>query len=108
MSWSDIFLPSSAQTYDEAKANLARQKAQYQAALDRRVEEGTIAPDVAARNQAYVDNVALEDQDAAAAAGFQEGASQGFNNVKDFFSKAFGLIPWQAWVIGAVVLFLYL
>src|SRR5882672_8731701 len=100
MSWSDIFLPSSAQTYDEAQANLARQKAQYQAALDRRLEEGTIAPDVAARNQAYVDNVALENQDAAAAAGFKEGLSDGLGNIKDALSKAFSLIPWQAWVIG--------
>jgi len=108
MSWSDIFIPSSNQTSDEGEANLARQRQQYQDRLNARIDAGTIDPDVAARDQAYVDGVALDNQDAAASAGFKEGLSDGLANIKSALANALSIIPWQGWVIGIAALFLYL
>ncbi len=43
---------------------------------------------------------------------FSDGLNQGTQNVKGFFAglidKAFAIIPWQAWILGIVALFIWL
>jgi len=75
--WSDI---TGTRPQSEQDAELERQKALYQAALDRRTAAGTITPDQAAADQAYVDSLQLQSTDTAATVGALEGATELFYN----------------------------
>jgi hypothetical protein len=123
MAWSDIFLPSGAQTQDEAQANLDKQKAQYDAALQRRQDAGTITPEDLSKDQSYEAGLSLDSQNAAAAQGLLEGAQEGFQNVLNAPGKAVGFIgdssgtllggilkniPWWAYLGAGLVVFFYL
>lgn len=115
MAWSDWFLPSTAQTADEADANYRHQQAQYAEALARRRAEQTLTDEQDAAAAQYMATWGLEDQNAAAAQGFREGLAEGAGNVagairgtlSGTINGIFSAIPWQVWILGAVVLFFY-
>lgn len=104
MSWSDwLFIPSGSQTSEEQAANYARQQEEYRRKLQARQST----------DQSTWTWSPLEDQDAAAWAGFKEGAAEGFNNVLDAPGKAVAMvtdaagqtlwgvlksIPWWIWL----------
>ena len=107
----------------EQDAELAASKERFQAALARRVADGTITPEETAQQQAYVSSVTNESENAAAAAGFAEGAKEGFNNVLNAPGKAVGAvgdslsqlvggvlknIPWWVYLVAAAALFVWL
>jgi hypothetical protein len=102
MSWSDYLLPSSAQTSDEAAANLDRQTALFNARLAAREQDGTISDQQDASAHAFITGVKLEDQDAAAAQGFAEGWAQGWDNLKQTAKDATSALSPAIW--GIVVL----
>lgn len=100
MAWSDIFLPSSAQTAREQEANYALQQAEYERRLQERNAANTPPPSV----WTYTP---LENQNAAAWEGFKEGAAEGWGNVTGAIKNPFGAIP-PAWIIiGGIGAFLY-
>jgi hypothetical protein len=70
-------------TTDQAEqdANLAHQKELYNAALQRRIDAGTISDQQAQADKEYVDTLGNDSVDLAAWQGFQEGAKEGLNNV---------------------------
>lgn len=121
MAWSDIFLPSGAQTADEQQANYERQQKLLADRLAARDAAGTLSAD---QQQFYTSNTGpLEDQNAAAAAGFVEGAQEGLNNVLQAPGKVVGAvgsgagtllwgvlknIPWWVWLGGLGALFVWL
>lgn len=110
MRWSDIFLPDTAQTSDEATANLARQQALFNERLAAREAAGTISADKDADYRAFIGGTSLADQDAAALEGFQEGWAQGFNNLKSSAGdiiKSVSPAIWGVVVIALIGLFLY-
>ena len=122
MAWSDFFLPSGAQTADEAEANAARQKALLEERLAARQAEGTLSDDQAARYQSEL-MLAMNDQNAAAWEGFKEGAAEGLNNVLNAPGKVVGAvgsslsqavwgvlknIPWWVWLVGLGALFVWM
>lgn len=103
----------------EQEAELADEKAKYQAALDRRVTAGTISADASTSDQSFVNGVQLDSTDSAAWAGFQEGAAAGLQNVLNAPGQVVGAagnasgtllggilknIPWWVW-LGAAVYF---
>jgi hypothetical protein len=123
MAWSDIFLPSGAQTADEGAANLDRQKQLYEAAIARRQAAGTLTADQLAADQQYEAQLQVSDQNAAAAEGFQEGAAAGLQNVLTFPGKVVGAvgdglsttlggilknIPWWIYLAAGGALFVYM
>ena len=123
MSWSDIFLPSSAQTPDEAAANLERERKLYNERLAAREAAGTVTPEQATTLSDYVNSVSLDNQDAAAAAGFEEGAKEGLNNVLNAPGNLIGAvgsglsqtvwgilknIPWWIYLVGLGALFVWM
>jgi len=120
MSWSDIFLPDSAQTADEQAANYQRQQDLLEQRRQQRLAAGTLSDDLASR---YTVNEPLEDQNAAAWQGAGEGAMEGLNNVLKFPGQVVGSVgdglgtllggilknvPWWAWLLAAGFLFFYL
>lgn len=122
MSWSDIFLPSGAQTAAEQEANYARQQQEFQDRLARREAEGSLSPE---QTRYYTANTEdqLWVQDTAAWEGFREGAIAGLNNVLDAPGKVVDVagqgltqviwgilkaIPWWAWLAAAGALFLWM
>ena len=113
MSWSDIFIPAGSQTSDEQQANYERQQRLLAERMAQRQAEGAMTADQA---QLYNTLQTLDNQDAAAAQGFQEGLKEGLNNVTGTISgtlagaiKAiWASIPWQLLVLGAIALFVYL
>ncbi len=121
MSWSDYFLPDSAQTSAEQQSNYERQQAELAAKVAERQAAGTIT---AEQVQFYQGNQGeLESQDAAAAAGFVEGAKEGLQNVLEAPGKAVdavggGLttlvggilkgVPWWLWLVAGAALFFYM
>lgn len=123
MALSDIFIPSRNQTAQEQADNLAKQKAQYEAALAARQDAGTVTPEQVAQDQAYVDSVTLDNQDTAAVTGFEEGLNEGFQNVLAAPGKAIGAVgsatgtvlggivknfPWWLWLLLLGAAFFYL
>src|SRR5437016_4710952 len=90
MAWSDFFLPSGAMTADEQQANYARQVA----ALNQKVADRQAAGDLTDEQYSfYESNLGpLEDQNAAAAAGFKEGLGEGINNVLTAPGKVVGAV----------------
>lgn len=68
--WSDVFLPDTAQTYAEAQANLEAEKQKFNEALQRRMDDGTISPDDADADSAWIGGVTLDNQDLATAEAF--------------------------------------
>lgn len=105
MAWSDFFLPSDAQTYDEAQANYERQKA----LLTAQQERLDPTSDAYRINEAAISG-SLEDQNAAAAAGFREGLADGAKNVKEAFT-GFGLfkfVPIWVWIVAGIVAFFWI
>lgn len=119
MSWSDWFLPSTSQTSQEQAENYARQQAEYQAALERRMQEGTLPSDYAPAAGGE-----LESQDGAAWQGAKEGAIEGAGNVVNFATSTlpnainttlgatvgvlFRSIPFTVWLLAGVALFVYM
>ena len=92
---------------EEQEAQLAAGKERYRGALQRRIDDGSISPQQVAADQTYVNDLALEDTDAAAAAGFREGLQEGLGNITSKATDFLKLIPWQVWIAGGVGLFLY-
>jgi hypothetical protein len=80
-SWSDIFLPSTSQSYDEGQANLAAQQDLYRQRLAARESAGTISPSQDASYTDFISSVHLDNQNAAAAEGFTSGLSDSFNGL---------------------------
>jgi hypothetical protein len=110
MAWSDIFLPSSAQTPEEAQANLDRQTALFNSRLAAREAAGTISDERDADYQRFIGGVALDDQNAAAGAGFVEGLKESTGNLWSGVKDAVGgLSPaiWGVVVLVIVGLFIY-
>jgi hypothetical protein len=115
MAWSDIFIPSGSQTADEKKANYERQQAQYLARLQERQAAATITPEQFNQKLAATQDT-LNSQDAAAVEGFQQGLQEGLGNVTGAvkgtlagaINSIWASIPWQAWAVGAVALFLWM
>jgi hypothetical protein len=119
MSWfSDIFLPDSAQTSSEQQANIDRLNQEYADRVNRRQEQGDLPS-----GYNHQGPVVLESQDAAALAGFEEGAAEGFQNVLTAPGKVVGFagdsastllggilknIPWWVWAGLAAYLFISL
>jgi hypothetical protein len=106
MAWSDIFIPSGSQTADEQAANYAAQQDEYARRKQARIDEGTYNPAL------DYPLTSLEDQNAAARAGFVEGLSEGPANVRGWLADAlsfpFKLIPPLGWLLIVVGLFLWL
>lgn len=111
MSWiSDIFLPNTAQTSDEATANLARQQAQFNERLAAREAAGTISDSKDSEYHAFIGGTSLVNQDAAALEGFQQGWAEGFNNLKSTAQDAIKSVSpaiWGVVVLALIGLFLY-
>jgi hypothetical protein len=111
MAWSDIFLPRGAQTYDEAQINFARLQSRLAEQTAAKQKAGTISDEDLALNRSLIKS-SLENQNAAAAAGFMEGLQEGRQNIKtgigNFISEVLGTIPWQLWLLAGVALFLWL
>jgi len=107
---------------EEQQAQLESKQAAYNAALDRREAAGTVTPDVAAADRAYVNGIVLEDTNAAARQGFTEGLQEGWQNVLNAPGNAVGAvgsnvgqvlwgilknIPWWAYLLALAVGFFY-
>jgi hypothetical protein len=129
MSWvSDIFLPSTAQSSSDAAANLAKQQSQLNDAIAARqaAADAGDAPPISAQTMSQ-DQALLQEQvdsqDAAAAAGFAEGAQEGLNNVLNAPGKLVGAvgsgagtvlwgivknIPWWVWAAGVAAVFVWM
>jgi multidrug efflux pump subunit AcrA (membrane-fusion protein) len=116
MALSDIFIRASNQQAAEQTANLERQQREYQARLDARRAAGTITEAQYSVGLQAIENSRPLDQDAAAAAGFIEGAREGLDNVTGAVNRTlagtvnavFSSIPWQIWALGAVALFVWM
>jgi hypothetical protein len=91
----------------EQEAQLAAKKQQFQNALEERKAAGTISDERAADLQDYVNSVQLEDTDAAARQGFQEGLQEGLGNIGSGLKNALSIVPWQLWVGAGLLAFLY-
>jgi hypothetical protein len=114
MSW----LPDWITGYDAANAQAAAEAdAQLQAmnAQDYAPGGRLYTPQNAAKVQAdYASQapIGVDAQRASIDQAFADGFSQGYQNVKntfsDFASKLFGLIPWQVWLVGLGVLFVWM
>lgn len=110
MAWSDIFLPSTAQTPEEAQANLDRQTALFNSRLAARQAAGTISDQQAADYQSFIGGVSLEDQNAAASAGFVEGLKESAGNLWSGVKDAVGSLSPAIWgivVLAFVALFIW-
>ncbi len=84
----------------EQEANLQKQKDLFNQRLQDRIDEGTISDQKAKEYQDYVGSLSLEDTDAAAAAGFKEGAVEGLNNVLSAPGK---VVSGAGWGVGKIL-----
>lgn len=100
MGLGDLFV-GSGQTQAEANANYAAQQAQYNAALQARINAGTITPDQVAAYDANV-NTGLEDQNA----GALQAATQPFTNLFSTLSAIPGNMFGTAASTGAIFFWL--
>ncbi len=108
---------------EEQQAQTDAKKQAYEEALQRREAAGTITAEKAEAGRQYENGLYLEDVDAGAQAGFQEGLEEGYHNVLSAPGKAIGAvgkgagellggvlknIPWWAYLGAAAALFFYL
>lgn len=136
MAWSDIFLPSSAQTADEQQANYARLQQLNADRLAAREAAGNISADRVASNQAAQSD-SLASQDLAAGLGIVQGATEIVYDPGQWWSdtktgaamageaadsaykglwsgltglvkKILGPIPWWVWLVAAGALFFWM
>jgi len=107
----------------DQQAQLDAKKVAYDAALQRRIDEGTITNDQVSAARDYENGLTLEDTEAGAAEGFTEGLAEGWQNVLTAPGRAVGAvggsagtvlwgilknIPWWAYLIGVIAAFFYL
>jgi hypothetical protein len=107
----------------DQQAQLDYAKGQYDAALQARIDAGTITPAEVQSAQRFENSVQLEDTTAAAQQGFQEGLQQGLDNVLNAPGKVVGAvgsgagqllwgvvknIPWWVWLGAAGMLFVWM
>src|ERR1041385_127237 len=75
---------------EEQQAQLDAAKLKYDAALQRRIDEGSISDEQVIAARQYENGLVLNDTDAAAAQGFVEGAAEGWNGVIKFPGQVVG------------------
>lgn len=117
MAWSDLCLWGSSSDfgYDEQQANLEKQKRRLAEQVEKHEKAGDWSDGFLNRQKEAL-AVELEDQNAAAVAGFKEGWRDGRENVKNAIGGAISntvrtvteIIPWQVWMVAFVVLLLWL
>lgn len=110
----DWLVGDTAQTSGEAQANYDRQRRILADKIAARQAAGTLTPDQVAFYQSNQGELASTDR--AAALGALEGAGEGLQTAAAGVNRTlagsanliFSAIPWQVWIIGGVLLFIWM